>query len=1005
MHNQLKYLISLVFLIYPLLAKGQNNNYQTFENIHLSAGASMVGCFVQDSQGLIWVGSDKGLYSYDGYSTQQHYTLGENNNTRIYCGLEIGECYLYLGADNGLLIYNYLTDCYEEKDINFPTDIRALALQNNSLWIGTLEGLYLYNLSTGSLERFNKKDHPGLPHETIYSLLFSEADNRIYLGTYNGLCYYDLLKEQFIEIALPVNLHKNNRFVNVLLEDIEHGCIWIGTEGDLFKYIASSGNTEWIEIFRDNSVKSLAIDPYQHLLVGTDNGLYVYQEEAPLQHIVHDSRNSLSLSNNIIWNIFTDRERNTWLATDFGISLSRFSSDFRYVPIYQITGTGDGNQLYSLLKDSRDNYWLGGSNGLICTPWPNRDTEETVWYKMGSSKYPLSHNRIRHIYEDKDRNLWVATDGGLNRFDYTTRQFVHYNIIDSTGTYNCNWAYHIYEDEKGYLWIASCLGGIFVVDKERLLKKSSGTYKAERNLTTEDGLTGMFISRLVSDQKGNIWAMLYNNGGINKINAQTFEITRVPTDELIGERNFNYIMSDRSGVIWVAYRNGLIRFSEDGEGVELIKLDEFNTSEVLSMIEVNDDIWISKTDGVWVLNKQSRRAQRLKIMNKVFTSQFYDPVYDQLFMGTVNGLGITVPAMLQADEPARPIVLTGLYVNNQPVLSANKDEITKGSIRYSQGLLFRHDQNNVALEISDLPYSLEEKNNFIYRLNGLDNDWNLLKQTTNRITFNNMAPGKYQLMVGKLDASGKPSDTAYLLDIRIMPPWYLTGWAKLLYLLLLASLVVWGINFFRVKRRLQKEKDEKEKLIEQSQVKIDFFTKMSNDLSSPLSLIVGPISKMLLELNDPAEKKQLEEVQHHALQINTFIHQKLEEEVQAKARLEEMTAPKEMEESSPDEQFLVEITRIIEERIADPDLNVNSLCELSGSSNKQLYRRIKQLTGVTPVDYIRLIRMKTAEMLLKQKKYTVAEVMYKVGYSNHSYFSKCFKNEYGKTPRQYMENL
>ena len=100
-------------------------------------------------------------------------------------------------------------------------------------------------------------------------------------------------------------------------------------------------------------------------------------------------------------------------------------------------------------------------------------------------------------------------------------------------------------------------------------------------------------------------------------------------------------------------------------------------------------------------------------------------------------------------------------------------------------------------------------------------------------------------------------------------------------------------------------------------------------------------------------------------------------------------------------KFLAGITQLIEDHISDSDLNVNSLCELSGMGSKQIYRKLKQLTGMSPVEYIKSIRMKKAAMLLKQKKFSIAEVMYMVGYSNPSYFSKCFQAAFGKTPRQY----
>lgn len=148
----------------------------------------MISCFLQDSEGLIWVGSNKGLFSYDGYSTQQHFTYGERTNTRIYCGIIADNTYLYLGTDNGILVYNYRTDKYEQPDTDFPTDVRTMVLQGDTLWIGSLNGLYTYQLKSRQLNHFDSKQ-TGLPHNTIYSIIHTK-DNQIYIGTYNGLCRY-----------------------------------------------------------------------------------------------------------------------------------------------------------------------------------------------------------------------------------------------------------------------------------------------------------------------------------------------------------------------------------------------------------------------------------------------------------------------------------------------------------------------------------------------------------------------------------------------------------------------------------------------------------------------------------------------------------------------------------------------------------------------------------------------------------------------------------------------
>lgn len=1148
---------------------GQKVNYQQFDNIYLGAEASVISCFLQDSEGLIWVGSNKGLFSYDGYSTQQHFTYGERSNTRIYCGIIADNTYLYLGTDNGILVYNYRTDKYEQPETDFPTDVRTMALQGDTLWIGSLNGLYTYQLQSHQLKHFDSKQS-GLPHNTIYSIIHTK-DNLIYVGTYNGLCRYVQSNGKFENILLPVNRGISNLFVNSLLEDTTRQCIWIGMEGYLFQYHPATRQMTPIEVFHNNSIKSLALDGDGNLLAGTDNGLYVYQnDQEPLQHIIHDSRNIQSLTNNIIWNIFSDQEHNIWLGTDYGISLSRYNSALQFVPISQITGTGDGNQFYSLFRDSKGFYWFGGTNGVIRFTNPTGNKHDAIWYRMGDKDYPLSHNRIRHIYEDRERQLWIATDGSINRYDYNTHQFVHYNIVDSTGTYNTNWAYYLFEDADGKLWIATCLGGIFVVDKQKLMQSAGETYVADQNYSTHNGLSGMFINQIVPDTEGNVWVLLYNSKGIDKINPRTRQVNKLFADELSGEKSPNYLLRDGEGMLWVGFHGGVMRINPKDSSQQSISFGSFSNNEILSMTSVKEHIWVSTTNGLWIIDRKTMDARQQSLTDKRFTSLMFDPKDGNIYLGGADGFGISRPEIQGISQPERPVLLSALYINNQLMSPHTGADIP--NIRYTNAIELKYNQNNLAFELSDLPYSLDEKHEFVYRLEGMDKEWNYLKSNTNRITYSNLTYGDYQLVISKVEKSGSPSEYPYILNIKILPPWYYTIWAKMVYILLFLSLIAWTINFFRVKNRLKMERMEKEKILEQSRQKMAFFTNLSNELKTPLSRIIAPVSQLLPIAEEMHEKQTLEEVQRNAMKINSLIHQVLnfnriednkdsllilsrielvsfsrslfsvyeedkrltfnfetnkakiyaemdaiklgvildnllsnavrftpdggsvrlslfysqengqleicvsdtgigipqqdipyifqrffqsphsgnkegtgiglylvktytelhgghingvtseenqgtsvgvcipiiaieEEEIpanQARKSLESLPVLKPIEAESQDEKFLSNIIRLIEDHLSDADLNVNALCELSGFSNKQIYRKIKQLTGMSPVEYIKSIRMKKAAMLLQQKKFTVAEVMYMVGFSNHSYFSKCFQSEFWKTPRQYL---
>ena len=870
------------------------------------------------------------------------------------------------------------------------------------------------------------------------------------------------------------------------------------------------------------------------------------------------------------------------------------------------------------------------------------------------------------------------------------------------------------------------------------MRSSGGLYMAEKTYSIHNGLSGMFINQMIPDREGNVWALLYNSSNsIEKINPRTGEVTHIAAGELKGERTPNFILCAEDGYIWIGFPGGVMRVTPENDSIRMLPFDAYNHYEVLSMAEADGRIWISTTDGFWVADQQTLEVRRLNITDKRFTSMFFDKTSGELYLGTADGFAISSPEALLAEHLEQALILTALYVNNQLYQSGSGQALdavqSAQSIRYSQRINLDYDQNNLAFEFSDLPYSLEEKSKLLYRLEGVDREWNLLKPNTNRITYNNLNYGDYRLIVSKLDAHGKPSEKTYALDIHIIPPWYYTPWAKAVYVLLCLVLILWTINFFRVKNRLKLERLEKEKILEQSQAKMEFFTNLSHDLKTPLSMIIAPISRMLSAIKDPQEKKQLEQVQHNAMKLNSLIHQGLDfnrvdsgnnallilsqielvsfvrglfalyaeekarekqltfdfhtdrekiyiqmdaiklesildnllsnavkytpeggsvtlrleipgeekdvrisvsdtgigvprqdqpyifqrffqspktagkkegtgiglylvktytelhggsvlltseenkgttvtlnlpvgspeqmsvdvlsepvaseqetalveaetavsassssaaetaspeaplilivddtpeiagfiyqilhakyrcriaengkigvemamelspdliiadvmmpvmdglemvrrlkkhiptstipiilltakndketelesirlnieafipkpfepdillsrveqllaawEMHETKARIEALATPKEIEAVSYDEKFLANIIHLIEEHISDSELNVNALCEWTGTNNKQMYRKMKQLTGMTPVEYIKSIRMKKAAMLLKQQKFTVAEVMYMVGFSNHSYFSKCFQAEFGVTPKQYV---
>lgn len=368
---------------------GQQMSYLQLDRIPLQADASTISCILQDQSGLIWMGSNAGLLSYDGYTIQSHFEYGKNSNVRIYCGVVAGDS-IFLGADNGLLIYNYKTDHYVTAEVSFPNDVRSLAFYKNNLWIGTLNGLYRYTLDTHELKGFTPRNSH-LPHDAVYSLLHT-SDDELYIGTYDGVCRLDETGNDFYLIGIPAARREKNFFANTMLEDEERKCLWIGTEGELI--CLRYGGAESIPLFQDNSVKSLVFDVDKNLLIGTDNGLYIYNPTTGKHsHLFHDSRNSHSLSNNIVWSIFSDKDANIWLGTDNGVSLARNTHPYLFIPVWQLTHSSEGNLFHSIFRDSKGNYWLGGTDGLLFVEHGLiNNNPQTRWYKMNKKiiRYPIT---------------------------------------------------------------------------------------------------------------------------------------------------------------------------------------------------------------------------------------------------------------------------------------------------------------------------------------------------------------------------------------------------------------------------------------------------------------------------------------------------------------------------------------------------------------------------------------------------------------------------------------
>ena len=908
---------TLMLILFPFISSVSQE--REWERIALFDDANTVFSLIQDSQGLMWFGTSQGLYDFDGYNCHPHFEVGEVSNSHIYCSLEI-EGKMYLGSELGVLIYDIEKDQYLPFNNMFPIEVRAMAVDGDILWIGTLNGLYHFNMTNNTIHPYSK----GIPHQAIYSLLIDETGD-LYIGTYNGLCR--LSKERAIteKIKLPHMTGRSNIFVNSLAKDETGNKIWIGTEGALYTIDNEDQTIDKIDALDGNSIKSLAINKNNDIVVGTDNGLYIHSKGIT-RHYNHDSRNPKSISNDVVWSLLVDHDNNIWAGTEYDVSLAIDNQLIEIISIGHLTGRGDGNRFFTIYRDSRNFLWMGGSNGII----RYRDGK-SEWYMMGDKNKPISHNRIRDIFEDSNRNLWVATDGSINKYDYNREQFITYTILDKSGKFNANWAYKILEDKAHNLWVGSYLGGVHVIHKDHALVHN-GDILANKAYNSTNGFPNNLINQIVIDKEGDKWILFYKDWHLIKIENYSDEISAYNLREQLDALPM-LLITDPDDRLWCAFQGGIALLDKEGKQLQTIHFSGNGNENIKDIEVVGRNLWVATSREVWVVDIDNFSHRMLPLPNRIFTVIYYDQSKEKVILGSVDELIMVTPDITSDTQETRPIYITALSVNDEPYRMNNHP-------RFLEQLLLNHTQNRIALEFSDLNFSLHSKPRYEYRMMGQHPQWVLLPEKLNHITIPDLKPGKYNLQIRQVN---KP-DRLFSFPVKMSRPWYNTWWAWFLYTLIMFIIGYEIFYFFRVRQRLNQEKKEKEEQLEAAR-----------------------------------------------------------ETIRNMARINEITTSKPLEVLSPDERLLSEVAQIVEVNIANPDLNVAFVCEKTGISTKQLYRKIKQYLGITPIDFIRQIRLKKAAQLLEKKKFTVSEVMYMVGFSSPGYFSKCFTSQFGCTPRSFLE--
>jgi len=424
----------LLFLLAMMLSIGVCSavpfNYLSFNNFNQVTQKLSVRSITQDHNNVIWLATESGLYSYDGYLLREHqitFDVASRPNMEAFSQnlnfiIADGDS-LLLGSDDGIIVFRLADYTANRLDYAQGETVNAIYRHEDQLWVVTETSVYC--------------NQQRLAHH-LGSITGSGLGTLgIFIGTSEGVCLIAYNDFRLERIQAPIKKPKT------FLPVYNNGMFWIGNEEKLILWDDSNLNVSFEVAIP--VAKKLFSDRQGNVLVCTDNGLYIIAPNREVSVVRHDARSLNSLAGDVVWNLFSDVDDNLWVCTNAGISFVNFSPRLLRLPLPIFTGEGQGNQIFCIYFDTHGRFWFGGTNGLIRIDDYRHNFRQSRWYRMGDEHYPIHHNRIRTITEDSHGRIWVGGDGGLMYFDELTQQFDRLLIAEDDN----NWVYDIQEDKDG----------------------------------------------------------------------------------------------------------------------------------------------------------------------------------------------------------------------------------------------------------------------------------------------------------------------------------------------------------------------------------------------------------------------------------------------------------------------------------------------------------------------------------------------------------------------------
>lgn len=840
-------------------------------------GSLFVQSIYQDNVGYMWFLTDLGLYKYDGYNFIL-YKL--QVNSQIITGNMPGTiaqdkqgnfwiCSINGGVEKFNPVFgtftNYLLDKEKPPTSYANTALEVLIDRNEDLWIGASEGLYKFNKSDSAFTAFrHDESNPySLGHNAVNGI-FEDRSGNLWLATGGGLDRLDRSTNKFYHHwHYPNNqwgdYKRGMHWLQQIIED-DQGILWIGTDTGLLKFDRDNDKFDLYKGTSDeyfagsNTILSLCDDGIGNIWLGTVFGLGVFNKsKKTFYNYIHDELNPNSLSFNFIVSLLLDKQGSLWIGTNYrGINKIDFPSssfkNYKHNP-YEKSGFSLKDVIW-ICKDKYGDVWINTREGLGKFDF----TKDKVITKFARRNEGMG-------YDQQNFDLWFyPTSGGL--YLYNNSKNVWTSLIDSASFNLSTLISAAALGRSNKLWFGNQRGEFFSLDLKSKELKLIKTIKGQ-------------IYAIYEDIYGLVWFGGYSTGIFRyDPNTNTFDEYHSDPDDssTIFDDGFYSFCEDKNKNLWFGCLNGIVRYNRaENDFTRYYGNGDF-LKEYVRAIEEDDhgNLWISTLKGITKFNPVTGQFK------DYYSARYFPGITlwrqvsfkadnGELYFGGENGFIRFHPDSLEEDTFVPPIAITALKKFDKYYPFGKEIELN-------------YDDNYLTFEFAALSFVNSSENQYAYMMEGWDRDW-IYCGTERKASYPNLLPGEYVFRVKGSSCNRIWNEAGTSLKIIILPPWWKTWWAYLIYTIVLLSIFISATKFYlnrqRLKQKLVLESEHAEKLEEVSRMKSNFFANISHEFRTPLTLILVPAQKIANRESEHPEK-DAELITRNSKRILTLVNQLLD---------------------------------------------------------------------------------------------------------------------------------